>query len=1217
MDPIKDKPDFFISYAAADRIWAEWIAWVLEDAGYSVVLQIWDFRPGSNVVLNMQAALAGRTLVLLSPAYLSSRQAQAEWAAAFAEDPGGKRGRLVPVRIRPGELRGLFAQVVYIDLVGLPEDEARAALLGGLSRGRDKPDRKPAFPAGSREYESVEPVPDFLSENLGPGLAAMPADRMPAPSPLPPGSRVPLSPNPDFVDREYELRAISRAFGREPAGPRAILLRGAAGIGKTALAAEFAHRFGSYFAGGVYWIHCADPRSVQAEIASCGGSSGLALRPDFEDLPLANQVRLVQKAWSDAVARLLVFDACERLEVLERWLPGEGGSRVLVTSRSLDCAESGPLSTMQVLALGPMSNAQGVVLLRRCSREPSSGDQALARLSSALGGLPLALHLAGGLLHDQTAGDLLHDLQPGRSRSTEPLWSSLAWSIEESFRRLDSEDPVAVLARSLASRAACLAPAEPIPLRLLAASAERSEGDPALTEALDRLRCLGLVEQGDAGTLLHPTVASWLRERAAPADRQAVERAVGRELDRAEEAGETGRLIPWQAHLRAVVDTARQREDAEAARLCEAFARHLQAIGDREGALAYLERAVAIYSRLQPDSLELAAVQEGLGSLLREGDERDLREAQALYEQAQFIRRRQRRGDSQALAHGLYTLGLIAQTRGNREPARHHLEQALSMWERLLGPDAPDTIAARNQLQLVLGEQGLAEREFLQAVPWGKSLLSRLRRDRASLVQIRAIGPSRWLLRARIPEELQEAFGTAPEVLFLVVHGEVRGQDLRTAEQELQKKDLDVDPDLLVIADDQPKLEERLDRVPFRWGQWIPWPLGKRDVPSLADQLRKHLALYDVFEQRDPVRGRQVIGRDDIVSDLRKRAQGGQAVGIFGLRKVGKTTVVRAVTDGLDPLGASQEGRASMLVAWLDMERLPGRTLNAVTGTLRAELERRLARETRAVHGPLPGGEGDPSAVLEAALDRTDLPICVVLDEYDLLFGGSAGQPSVAGVERLFRAFRASAQQTARLSLIVIGRDPGFFESPEMNGWPNPMLNWVVPRWLGPLSAGEASELLVKLGRRVLLDVGPETTTLAYQWTGGYPLLHRQFGSALLERSRLVKSAAGKPVATDPLCRAALDLFLARDAVTTTCREVAHLLATRYPEAATLLDDLCCRPPDLAARIVGEQIGWHRPEARLLRNFGLLLADAGGVRVPEVFRWYWRTLAPQAQGRLA
>ena len=53
-----DQPgrDFFISYTAVNRSWAEWIAVQLEAAGYTTLLQAWDFRPGSDFVHEMQQA---------------------------------------------------------------------------------------------------------------------------------------------------------------------------------------------------------------------------------------------------------------------------------------------------------------------------------------------------------------------------------------------------------------------------------------------------------------------------------------------------------------------------------------------------------------------------------------------------------------------------------------------------------------------------------------------------------------------------------------------------------------------------------------------------------------------------------------------------------------------------------------------------------------------------------------------------------------------------------------------------------------------------------------------------------------------------------------------------------------------------------------------------------------------------------------------------------
>ena len=104
--PTKDS--FFVSYTSADRQWAEWIAWQLEVAGYSTIIQAWDFLPGSNWVLNMKEATrtSERTVAVLSPDYLNSEFAQTEWAAAFAQDPSGKERKLLPVRVRQVDVRG-------------------------------------------------------------------------------------------------------------------------------------------------------------------------------------------------------------------------------------------------------------------------------------------------------------------------------------------------------------------------------------------------------------------------------------------------------------------------------------------------------------------------------------------------------------------------------------------------------------------------------------------------------------------------------------------------------------------------------------------------------------------------------------------------------------------------------------------------------------------------------------------------------------------------------------------------------------------------------------------------------------------------------------------------------------------------------------------------------------------------------------------------------
>lgn len=155
--------DFFISYNSADRAWAEWIAWQLEAAGHSVVIQAWDFREGGNFVLDMQRAVeeAQRTIIVLSPAFLASKFTAPEWAAAFARDPTGTQGRLLPVRVRDCQPTGLLAQLVYVDLVGVKNHaHARERLLAGAATGRAKPLDEPGLPASEPGQPRPVSVPE-------------------------------------------------------------------------------------------------------------------------------------------------------------------------------------------------------------------------------------------------------------------------------------------------------------------------------------------------------------------------------------------------------------------------------------------------------------------------------------------------------------------------------------------------------------------------------------------------------------------------------------------------------------------------------------------------------------------------------------------------------------------------------------------------------------------------------------------------------------------------------------------------------------------------------------------------------------------------------------------------------------------------------------------------------------------------------------------------
>ncbi|HMW56186.1 MAG TPA: TIR domain-containing protein [Accumulibacter sp.] len=155
-----DSRDFFISYTRADQGWAEWIAWQLKEAGYSLRIQAWDFHAGGDFIGEMHRALktSRRTIAVLSPEYFASEFAQAEWRAAWALDPTGEKRSLLPVRVADCRPDGLLASWIYVDLVGLDEAAAKQKLLAGVSEQPPEPATAPGFPGDTTAAKAAAPA---------------------------------------------------------------------------------------------------------------------------------------------------------------------------------------------------------------------------------------------------------------------------------------------------------------------------------------------------------------------------------------------------------------------------------------------------------------------------------------------------------------------------------------------------------------------------------------------------------------------------------------------------------------------------------------------------------------------------------------------------------------------------------------------------------------------------------------------------------------------------------------------------------------------------------------------------------------------------------------------------------------------------------------------------------------------------------------------------
>ena len=382
----------------------------------------------------------------------------------------------------------------------------------------------------------------------------LPLNVLPTYTPLPNGSRMPLRANPLFVGREPDLRTLARMLKADATTGskegKIAAVTGLGGIGKTQLVVEFVHRYGQYFTGGVFWLSFVDARAVSTQVAECGQPGYLQLRPDFNILPIDDQVRLVLGAWQSRLPRLLVFDNCEDEALLAQWSPPTGASHVLVTShREQWDATLG----VQVLPLRVLQLSDSMRLLRKYVPGFQMSDADFVAIANELGNLPLALHLAGSFLEKyhrvltpaaylaqlRTTNPLSHQSLTRGGISATGHEQHIGQTFALSYKNLDPTKPTDALALTLLARAVYFAPNEPIPHELLLSTLGLTGNhNTALLQAEDaltRLVELGLIEwaSDSENTLrLHRLVVAFLQEVITDSGAQkAVEQALAQNYE--------------------------------------------------------------------------------------------------------------------------------------------------------------------------------------------------------------------------------------------------------------------------------------------------------------------------------------------------------------------------------------------------------------------------------------------------------------------------------------------------------------------------------------------------------------------------------------------------------------------------------------------------------------------------------------------------------------
>jgi tetratricopeptide (TPR) repeat protein len=710
--------DFFISYTHNDQRWAEWIAWQLEDVGYSTLVQAWDFLAGGNFVLAMDEATrkATRTIAVLSPDYFASKFTPSEWAAAFRHDPKGEQGLLLPVRVRPCDVEGLLGQIVYIDLVDQDEQAARARLLAEAQHKR----RKPLI------------APDFPSHPTMPAASRRPS----FPGALPAIWNIPYPRNPYFTGREElltRLAAVLRSGQTAGIGqPQAV--SGLGGVGKTQIALEYAYRYYSDYDA----ILCTRADTQEALISGFVTFAEMLFLAQTEE---RDQLKIVQavKEWLKTHARwLLILDNADDLSLVQDFLPPAGRGHTLLTTRA---SSMGRLA--QRIEVDTLDSEQGaLLLLRRVGRlapdapleQAEAGDRAIAlTITQELGGLPLALDQAGAYIEEMQCS-LADYLQFYRSQRAELLKArgglvpdhpepvATTWAL--SFAKVEQRSPAAADVLRLC---AFLHP-DAIPEEIIIEGAEDLgpnlqaivKNQLALNQAIGVLLSYSLLKRNAEEHLLsiHRLVQAVLKDgmdaatyrRWAERTVQAVDAALpdvdygpsgryGRCLSHAQECAlliEQEQLTSYAAR-RLLSQTGLYLYDHARYGEAEAFYKHSMLIRERE---------------LGPDDHEVAISLNNLAILYKEQGR--YAEAEPLYQRALGIWEQALGPEGPQVAYPLNGLANLYSDQGKYAEAEPLYQRALRIWEQALGPEHPQVAYPLNNLAILYKEQGkYAEAEQL------------------------------------------------------------------------------------------------------------------------------------------------------------------------------------------------------------------------------------------------------------------------------------------------------------------------------------------------------------------------------------------------------------------------------------------------------------------------------------------------------------------------
>ncbi len=268
--------------------------------------------------------------------------------------------------------------------------------------------------------------------------------------------------------------------------------------------------------------------------------------------------------------------------------------------------------------------------------------------------------------------------------------------------------------------------------------------------------------------------------------------------------------------------------------------------------------------------------------------------------------------------------------------------------------------------------------------------------------------------------------------------------------------------------------------------------------------LTRHLYSRDLFDVSGAaVLAADFFGRRDLIDRLVSEVEvGTNQIGVFGLRKVGKTSL-------LNRLGERLRNSGKVAVARLDLQwstSINGRpeyTLWAMGESIYASHRAIRSMGDFRLFGKFDTFSDIPSPDstwewfahdVMVILSKSRRRVCILIDEIERMFEAAEER----GFIRFWRLLRGlDQQQPGRLRFVLGGTSPQCAELGLINNEDNPLFNYLQLEYLGPLQNEDTGRLLRTLGSSMGLDFDNSSLIWARSQCGGHPALLRALGSTV------------------------------------------------------------------------------------------------------------------------